>query len=247
MPSDICLSRRAKSTKPADRLQSPVCSDNHVPELATPLTARSTSPSGAAMRLYCDYAYGRASSTRRDGDRRGVSQHLGMAEKPAERPTRSAQAAAICASTYRTRSSQAIPVVGDRLNAGAYKEARFSALRAQLRSVRARAAQRSRPRQREIRHRSAGIRSRRTTDKAARLARSGCRRDRRVADSRRLTQRSRRLRSAKAVAKNSKKFRIVVDSLEGRRLYTPHQRGRRAAGDEEVRFYVALDEIKRAA
>jgi ABC-type nitrate/sulfonate/bicarbonate transport system substrate-binding protein len=38
------------------------------------------------------------------------------------------------------------------------------------------------------------------------------------------------------VAKNSKKIEMVVDSLAGRRLYTPHQRGRRAAGDEEVRF-----------
>lgn len=38
------------------------------------------------------------------------------------------------------------------------------------------------------------------------------------------------------VAKNSRKGEKVVDSLEGRRLYTPHQRGRRAAGDEEVRF-----------
>jgi hypothetical protein len=38
------------------------------------------------------------------------------------------------------------------------------------------------------------------------------------------------------VAKNSKKIEMVVDSLDGRRLYTPHQRGRRAAGDEEVRF-----------
>ncbi|MER8828427.1 hypothetical protein NKH73_26470, partial [Mesorhizobium sp. M0938] len=32
------------------------------------------------------------------------------------------------------------------------------------------------------------------------------------------------------VAKNSKKIEMVVDSLEGCRLYTPHQRGRRAAG-----------------
>ncbi|CCV05209.1 hypothetical protein MESS2_1520001 [Mesorhizobium metallidurans STM 2683] len=40
----------------------------------------------------------------------------------------------------------------------------------------------------------------------------------------------------KFVAKNSKKFEIGVDTLDGPRLYTPHQRGRRAAGDEEVRF-----------
>lgn len=40
----------------------------------------------------------------------------------------------------------------------------------------------------------------------------------------------------KIVAKNSKKFEISVDTLDGPRLYTPHQRGRRAAGDEEVRF-----------
>jgi hypothetical protein len=38
------------------------------------------------------------------------------------------------------------------------------------------------------------------------------------------------------VAKNSKKTEIVVDTLNACRLYTPHQRGRRAAGDEEVRF-----------
>jgi hypothetical protein len=40
----------------------------------------------------------------------------------------------------------------------------------------------------------------------------------------------------KIVAKNSKKFEIAVDTLKAPRLYTPHQRGRRAAGDEEVRF-----------
>jgi hypothetical protein len=38
------------------------------------------------------------------------------------------------------------------------------------------------------------------------------------------------------VAKNSKKFEIAVDTLSAPRLYTPQQRGRRAAGDEEVRF-----------
>jgi len=38
------------------------------------------------------------------------------------------------------------------------------------------------------------------------------------------------------VAKNSKKAKKVVDSLRGWGLYTPQQRGRRAAGDPEVRF-----------
>ena len=60
-----------------------------------------------------------------------------------------------------------------------------------------------------------------------------------------VTQRHRKACAA-AVAKNSKKFGIVVDSSERPRLYTPHQRGRRAAGDEEVRFFCPY-EIKRAA
>ncbi|WP_436125494.1 hypothetical protein, partial [Aminobacter sp. LjRoot7] len=38
-----------------------------------------------------------------------------------------------------------------------------------------------------------------------------------------------------SVLKNSQKLEKVVDSLEGRRLYTPQQRGRRAAGGPGVR------------
>src|SRR5262245_2355890 len=41
--------------------------------------------------------------------------------------------------------------------------------------------------------------------------------------------------SRRVVAKNSKKFEIGVDSPKCPRLYTPHQRGRRAAGDQRVR------------
>ena len=48
--------------------------------------------------------------------------------------------------------------------------------------------------------------------------------------------------------KKFKKLEIVVDTSNATRLYTPHQRGRCAAGDSEVRFRKSLEEkFKRAA
>ncbi|MBT1160258.1 hypothetical protein J1C56_32615, partial [Aminobacter anthyllidis] len=67
------------------------------------------------------------------------------------------------------------------------------------------------------------------------------------------------LASELSVLKNSQKLENCVDSLEGRRLYTPQQRGRRAAGgpgvrSKELRFLgwrvserSLLNEFKRAA
>lgn len=45
-----------------------------------------------------------------------------------------------------------------------------------------------------------------------------------------------KIAAEKFVAKNSKKFEIGVDGWSNPRLYTPHERGRHAAGGREVRF-----------
>ncbi len=50
--------------------------------------------------------------------------------------------------------------------------------------------------------------------------------------------------SSLTVANNSKKFRILVDSLEHPRLYTPQQRGRRAAGANEFALVLRNQESR---